>query len=532
MTALLCSHLSFVWPSGEAILSDLSVSFPPGRTGLIGRNGVGKSTLLRIMAGELPPSSGSVTRPETVGYLPQQLVLDTDRTVAGMLGIDLTLAALRRIDNGVGQPADFDVVGDSWDIEERTAAALADFGLEDLSAERQIGTLSGGQVVLLALAALTLSQPEVLILDEPTNNLDRAARSLLYAAVRRWRGPVVLVSHDRELLELVDQVAEMRDGAIHLYGGNFTAYMAALEAEAAAAARAVRAAQGDLQRQQRELADTRIKLDRRQRFARAQADNVPKIVAGAKKRAAEVSAGKLKGGHEADVAAARQQLQEAEERVRDDDVIRVDLASTGVPSSRDVAITRNLVLRNGLAVSLHLRGPERVALVGPNGVGKTTLIDTLTGAVRPRSGSAELKVPFGLLPQRLSLLEDFETVLDAVSRHAPSADVNTLRAQLARFLLDAQTVSRRVGTLSGGERFRATLAALLLAEPAPQLLILDEPTNNLDLDSLRQLTAALASYRGALLVASHDEQLLADLSLDRTVDLGAAAGPLLGAAEI
>jgi ATPase subunit of ABC transporter with duplicated ATPase domains len=329
-----------------------------------------------------------------------------------------------------------------------------------------------------------------------------------------------MVSHDRELLALVDQVGELRDGTIRFYGGSFVDYTAAVEVEQQAAARAVRSAQGDLQRQQRELAEARVKLDRRQRFARSRADNIPKIVAGAKKRAAEVSAGKLRGGHQADVAEARQQLEAAEERLRDDDLIRVDLASTRVPQARDIIATSDLVLRNGVALSLHVRGPERVGLVGPNGSGKTTLIETLTGAVPPRQGSVDVRVPFRLLPQRLQLLSDDETVLAGVSRHNPAADTNTLRAELARFLLNGDTVARAVGTLSGGERFRATLAALLLAEPAPQLLILDEPTNNLDLDSVRQLTAALTGFQGALLVASHDETLLAELALDRRIDLG------------
>jgi ATPase subunit of ABC transporter with duplicated ATPase domains len=522
MPSLVCSHLSFSWPSGQAVLADLNASFPAGRTGLVGRNGVGKSTLLRILAQELTPTSGSFSGPESVGYLPQQFVLDGQRTVADVLGIEQTVAALAKIDRGAGEAADFELVTDRWDIEERSHAALSDFGLSDVGFDRTIATLSGGQVILLALASLFLAAPEVLILDEPTNNLDRRARSLLYAAVLRWRGPVVMVSHDRELLDLVDHIGELRDGTISFCGGGFAAYTAALEVEQQAAARAVRSAQGDLQRQQRELAEARVKLDRRQRFARSQADNVPKIVAGAKKRAAEVSAGKLRGGHQADVVEARQQLEAAEERLRDDDLIRVDLTATRVPRSRDIVLTSDLVLRNGLAVPLHMRGPERIGLVGPNGSGKTTLIETLTGAVPPRAGSVDVRVPFRLLPQRLQLLADDETVLAGVSRHAPTADTNTLRAQLARFLLSADTVARPVGTLSGGERFRATLAALLLAEPAPQLLILDEPTNNLDLDSVRQLTAALTGYQGAMLVASHDERLLAELALDRRVDLAEA----------
>jgi ATPase subunit of ABC transporter with duplicated ATPase domains len=520
MPSLVCSRLSFSWPSGEPVLTDLNATFPAGRTGLVGRNGVGKSTLLRILAGELKPTGGSFSGPSSIGYLPQQIVLQSDRSVASVLGIEAVVAALDRIDAGLGRPDDFEQVGDRWDIEERSAAALAEFGLGNLRPDRTIGTLSGGQVILLALASLFLAAPEVLILDEPTNNLDRDARALLLAAVQRWRGPVVMVSHDRELLGVVDHVGELRDGSLRFFGGNVDAFEAALEVEQEAAARGVRAAHGDLQRQKRELAEARIRLDRRQRFARSQAENVPKIVAGAKKRAAEVSAGKLRGGHEADVAEARRQLELAEERVRDDDLIRVDLPSTRVPRSRVVVLSEGLVLRNQLPVSLHVRGPERIGLVGPNGSGKTTLIDTLTGEVPPRSGSVEVRVPFRVLPQRLQLLHDDETVLAGVARFAPAADTNTLRAQLARFLLSATAVARPVGTLSGGERFRATLAALLLAEPAPQLLILDEPTNNLDLDSVRQLSAALAGYEGALLVASHDERLLSDLSLHRRLELG------------
>ena len=143
----------------------------------------------------------------------------------------------------------------------------------------------------------------MLLLDEPTNNLDRRARGLLADAVRRWRGPLILVSHDRELLETVDDIAELRDGELRVFGGTYSAYVEALAVEQDAAQRAVRSAEGDLKRQQRELAEMRIKLDRRLRFAKSQAGNVPPIVAGAKKRAAQVSAGKLSGGHEADVAA-------------------------------------------------------------------------------------------------------------------------------------------------------------------------------------------------------------------------------------
>ena len=301
--------------------------------------------------------------------------------------------------------------------------------------------------MLLAFAGLLLAEPDVLLLDEPTNNLDRGARRLLIEAVRHWRRPLIMVSHDRELLETVDHIAELREGALRLFGGSFSAYVEALAVEQQAAQRAVRTAEGDLKRQRRELAEMRIKLDRRQRYAKAQAANVPPIVAGAKKRAAQVSAGKLKGGHEADVAEARGRLEQAEELVRDDDVIRIDLRRTAVPAGRDVLLLSDVVLRNLVRVEAHLRGPDRVAVVGPNGSGKTTLIDTITGTIPAVAGRVDLRVPVRVLPQRLTVLDDAETVLTGVSRLAPSADDNTLRAELARFLLDADTVVRPVGIL-------------------------------------------------------------------------------------
>jgi len=526
--SLVCSALSFSWPDGREVFADLDVAFPDGCTGLVGRNGVGKSTLLRVLAGELAPTSGAVHGAGRVGHLPQQLVLGADHSVAGLLGVADRLAALERVVAGAGSAADLDLVADDWDLPERVAAGLADVGFADLDLHRTVGTLSGGEAVLLALAGLFLARPQVLLLDEPTNNLDRDARARLTAAVQRWRGPVLLVSHDRELLDLVDHVAELRAGEVRVFGGNLTTFTAALAVEQEAARRGVRAAQGDLRRQQRELVEARTKLDRRLRYAAGQADNLPAIVAGNKKRAAQVSAGKLRGGHQADVRRAQEDLQAAAERVRDDDLIRVDLAATAVPAGRDVAVLDDVVLRTGRRVSLHLRGPERVALTGPNGSGKTTLVETLCGLAPACSGTVEVRVPVRLLPQRLQLLAEHETVLDAVARHAPGVDDNTLRAQLARFLLDATTVVRPVATLSGGERFRATLAALLLSRPAPQLLVLDEPTNNLDLDSVAQLVAALRAYQGALLVASHDEAFLAELELDRRLELDVAARPAAG----
>jgi ATPase subunit of ABC transporter with duplicated ATPase domains len=236
-----------------------------------------------------------------------------------------------------------------------------------------------------------------------------------------------------------------------------------------------------------------------------------------KGRAAQVSAGKHRIMHEEKLAEARERLDEAAEAVRDDDEIRVDLPYTAVPPGRTVLTLQDLGLRYGARVAggLELRGPERVALIGRNGAGKTTLLRTISGELTPESGEVRAHVPLRFLPQRLDVLDGELTVAENVARFAPDATNNRVRARLARFLFRGAKADQKAATLSGGERFRAALAALMLAEPAPQLLMLDEPTNNLDMASVRQLTTALESYEGALIVASHDLPFLESIGITR-----------------
>ncbi|MDX3530300.1 ABC-F family ATP-binding cassette domain-containing protein [Streptomyces sp. ID05-39B] len=518
-SSITCTSLSFAWPDGTPVLDGLDVAFGPGRTGLVGVNGSGKSTLLKLIAGELTPSDGTVRTAGEIGYLPQNVTLDTSLRVDEALGIAARRAALHAIEAGDVCEKHFETLGDDWDVEERALATLGELGLAAIDLDRTIGEVSGGESVLLRLAALLLRRPDILLLDEPTNNLDLYARGRLYTAVASWPGVMVVVSHDRELLELVDQIADLRTGEVAWYGGNFSAYEEALTTEQEAAERMVRVAESDLRKQKRELSDAQMKLARRKRYGQKMWDQKrePKIVMGARKRAAQESAGKHRIMHEERLAEARERLDEAALAVRDDDEIRVDLPYTAVPPGRDVLTLLDLRLAYGARVEggLDLRGPERVALVGRNGAGKTTLLRTIAGELAPVAGEAHAHVPLRFLPQRLDVLDDELTVVENVARFAPDATNNRIRARLARFLFRGGRADQKAATLSGGERFRATLAALMLAEPAPQLLLLDEPTNNLDMASVRQLTSALESYEGALIVASHDLPFLESIGITR-----------------
>ncbi|MGA5731458.1 ABC-F family ATP-binding cassette domain-containing protein [Streptomyces seoulensis] len=518
-SSLSATSLTFAWPDGTPVLDGLDISFSPGRTGLVGANGSGKSTLLKLLSGALVPTDGTVRVSGEVGLLPQNVTLDTALRVDEALGIAAKRAALHAIEAGDAAEEHFETLDEDWDVEERALVTLGELGLGHIGLDRTVGEVSGGESVLLRLAALLLRRPDVLLLDEPTNNLDLYARRRLYAAVASWPGVLVVVSHDRELLDLVDQIADLRAGEVAWYGGNYSAYEEALAVEQEAAERTVRAAEADVRKQRRELTDAHMKLARRKRYGQKMYDSKrePKIVMGARKRAAQESAGKHRIMHEERLAEARERLDEAVEAVRDDDEIRVDLPHTAVPPGRQVLTLEKLQTVHGPGVPglLDLRGPERIALVGRNGAGKTTLLRTIAGELPPVAGLAEVHVPLRFLPQRLDVLDDGATVAENVARFAPGATPNRVRARLARFLFRGKRADQLAGTLSGGERFRAALAALLLAEPAPQLLLLDEPTNNLDMASVRQLTSALESYEGALIVAGHDLPFLDSIGITR-----------------
>ncbi|WP_083759297.1 ABC-F family ATP-binding cassette domain-containing protein [Rhodospirillum centenum] len=522
---LVAEHVDFAFSPDRPLFSGLSLSLGAERVGLVGANGTGKSTLLRLLRGELRPTAGGIGRHGRLLYLAQRP--DPDATVAEALGVAGRLAALSRIEAGGTDPADFETVGtDGWDLPSRMREALTRAGVPGLEAGRRLGSLSGGQATRVRLARIGLEAPDLLLLDEPSNDLDADGRSALYDLVRGWSGGLLVVSHDRTLLALMDRILELSSLGLRSYGGNHAAYRAAKAAEVAVAERRLSDAEKEAGRTARAAQEARERAARRARTGKARADGSQAPMELAKMRrdadASHSRRQRLADRQAADTAEALDAARADLERRR---TLALTLPPTGLPAGKLVLRLEEVragwsgrpVLRG---VSLTLTGPERVAVTGPNGAGKSTLLAVAAGRLSPQGGTVQRGVAdIALLDQRLGDLRSGETVLQAFRRLNPDLTEHEARAALATFQFRNDAALALVEDLSGGQRLRAALAAVLGARHPPRLLLLDEPTNHLDLESLDALEQALRGYDGALLVVSHDAEFLRAIGTTRELRL-------------
>ena len=573
------AHLHFAHPSQPPLFADLSAVFSAPLTGLIGDNGCGKTTLMRLILGDLTPDSGSLAAPERMAYLPQDLGLDREQTLAELCGISEILRALQAVESGEYSPKLYETIGDNWDVEERTLATLATYGFTPATLvdcdnpeavralfARSMRSFSGGEAVIAALASLMVSDPEFILLDEPTNNLDSAAKAQLFTALEALPCPALIISHDRDLLERVNVIAELhadRQGVAHLrlFEGNYSTYRQALDTEQQAAQRRVTEAKNRVRSAHREWVHAQEIISKN--MAQVWKDDQPDTILDLAKDASRQAAAKLRVLRVGKQEQAQEEYKNAQNEVRVQEKIYAELSQQPLPAGRKVLELSRVdsrrvdsrVSRETFTVqqptkvdSLHfsptetdsesrqgtpaerpehliLSGPEHLRITGANGSGKTTLLEAIAHAgesdylspVDP-TYRVDYCIEGAYIPQRISLDPQL-TLLQSVQRANPGVSEQHLRDQLARLLFRRKSVHHKTGELSGGERFRAAVAQVLLADPVPQLLMLDEPTNNLDISSVDWLVQSLEAYTGALIVVSHDEDFCRRIRIDRTLAL-------------
>lgn len=444
------SNLSFSWPDGTRVFDGLSFVVEVGRTGLVAPNGAGKTTLLQLIAGHYRPAGGSVSTHGVLGYLPQDLPFTTDLTVAQVLGVAPALAALDALHHGDAREEVFAVIGEDWDIAERISVQLDQLGLGHIGLDRRLGSVSGGQIVSLGLAAQLLKGHDVLLLDAPTNNLDLHARRRLYTVLADYTGCLLVASHDQQLLDRMDCIAELSASEICFYGGDYSFYEQAVAAEQLLAEQNLRNAELDLKRQKH---DRQLALERAGRrsgnaIRNRQNSGIPKVILNARKRRAQESAGRSERTHAARIGDARTRVDQASRALRDQPTMTVDLPETAVPAGRTVFSGEHIQVRRGGAllfagdgVDLIIRGPERIALTGSNGAGKSTLLQVISGQLQPVDGAAITRVDgrIAYLRQRLDILDPGQTVAESLAVFAPHLPQVQRMTRLARFLFPGST---------------------------------------------------------------------------------------------
>ncbi len=527
---LTLQNISYTHPNKDLLLSDINLTVNNyEKTALIGNNGVGKSTLLKIIAKELQPLNGQISVETEPYYVPQIFGQFNQLTIAQALRIEGKLNALKEILKGNTSEENFNLLNDDWTIEDRCSEALNYWKLNELDLSQKMGTLSGGQKTKVFLAGIFIHQPELILLDEPSNHLDIASRQLLYDFVQNTKSALIIVSHDRKLLNLLNSICELSKHGIKLYGGNYDFYKEQKQIENNALSQDIQSKEKALRKakeKERETLERQQKLDSRGKGTQEKS-GVARIMMNTLRNNAENSTSKLKSVHTEKISGLSQDLQELRSSLPNIDKMKFGFDNSALHKGKILFTANDInfgynnkpLWKNN--ITFQIASGERIVLKGKNGSGKTTLINLILGDLEPQTGiiyRAENKSV--CIDQDYSLLDNTLNVYGQAQQFNTSAlQEHEVKIRLTRFLFTKNDWDKPCIALSGGERMRLLLCCLTINSKSPDIIILDEPTNNLDIQNVEILTTAINEYQGTLIVVSHDETFLEQVNIERTIEL-------------
>lgn len=535
-------QISYIHPDKEVLFSDLNFAISKGqKLGLVGNNGCGKSTLLQIIAGQLSPSSGVIVRPDDLYYIPQHFGQYDSLTIAQALQIERKQQALHAILSGDTSNENFVILDDDWNIEERSIAALDLWGLGQFTLSYPMNLLSGGEKTRVFLAGMDIHHPSVILMDEPTNHLDSSGRQRLYDWIEKYRSTLLVVSHDRTLLNLLPEICELEKHQINYYGGNYEFYkeqktlmQEALQQRIEEKEKAL----GIARKVARETAERRDKQNVRGEKSNIK-KGVPRIVLNALQGKSEKSTSKLTGVHQEKAEKLTNERNQLRGSLSPTAALKTDFNSSSLHTGKILVTAKEInfsyhsnsinndIQENSISkqqlwqapVSFQLKSGDRLRIEGANGSGKTTLLKLITGQLQPQEGTlTRTDFIYVYLNQEYSIIDDRNSILEQAyafnSRNLPEHEIKII---LNRYLFPASEWDKSCRKLSGGEKMRLAFCCLMISNNTPDMFILDEPTNNLDIQSIEIITATIKNYAGTVIAISHDNYFIQEIGVEQCI---------------
>lgn len=535
-------QISYIHPDKEVLFSDLNFAISKGqKLGLVGNNGCGKSTLLQIIVGQLSPSSGVIVRPDDLYYIPQHFGQYDSLTIAQALQIEHKQQALHAILSGDASNENFVILDDDWNIEERSIAALDLWGLGQFTLSYPMNLLSGGEKTRVFLTGMDIHHPSVVLMDEPTNHLDSSGRQRLYDWVEKYRSTLLVVSHDRTLLNLLPEICELEKHQINYYGGNYEFYkeqktlmQEALQQRIEEKEKALRIAR----KVAHETAERRDKQNVRGEKSNIK-KGVPRIVLNALQGKSEKSTSKLTGVHQEKAEKLTNERNQLRGSLSPTAALKTDFNSSSLHTGKILVTAKEInfsyhsnsinndIQENSISkqqlwqapVSFQLKSGDRFRIEGANGSGKTTLLKLITGQLQPQEGTlTRTDFSYVYLNQEYSIIDDRNSILEQAyafnSRNLPEHEIKII---LNRYLFPASEWDKSCRKLSGGEKMRLAFCCLMISNNTPDMFILDEPTNNLDIQSIEIITATIKNYAGTVIAISHDNYFIQEIGVEQCI---------------